>query len=411
MIKLIFLFLFSFSALCAQPKVLTGVDVFFQPGHQGGVHDLKGCRVGLITNQTGMNRNLKTTIELFREHATNFKLVALFSPEHGIDGLSYAGESINDGKKGTLRVYSLHGKTRRPTKAMLEGIDVLVFDIQDIGSRSYTYASTLYYVMEEAAKVGIEVIVLDRPNPMNGLIVDGPMLQENLRSFVGYINVPYCHGMTLGELAHFFNTEYHIGCSLKVILMQGWKREMNYRDTGLLWIPLSPQIPEMDTPFFYPTTGILGELGILNIGVGYTLPFKIVGAPWIVDANRLALELNAQKLPGVKFIPFHFKPFFGVYKEEECHGVKIEIMDSTVYRPVSTGYMICGILKSLYPKLVEKKLGSLPAAKRKFFSQVSGSESILEIFTKEQYPAWKLVQFQAAERKAFLVKREKYLLY
>jgi uncharacterized protein YbbC (DUF1343 family) len=293
---------------------------------------------------------------------------------------------------------------------MLEGIDVLIFDIQDIGSRSYTYASTLYYVMEEAAKVGIKVIVLDRPNPLNGVTVDGPMLEENLRSFVGYVNVPYCHGMTIGELARYFNEEYQVGCTLQVIPMRGWKREMNYRETGLTWIPLSPQVPEMDTPFYYPSTGILGELGVVNIGVGYTLPFKVVGAPWI-DAQKLAKELNAQKLPGVKFIPFHYKPFFGVFKEEECHGIKIEITDPRVYRPVSTGYMICGILKSLYPKLLEKKLKSLSAEKRKMFDQVSGSYEIFNIFAEEKYPAWKLVEFQVAERKAFLEKRQKYLLY
>lgn len=394
--------------LSAEPKVQLGVDVFFQDGQ---VHQLKGLKVGLITNHTGVDGRLHSTIDLFCEAATDFKLIALFSPEHGVEGIAYAGEKVGHSKIGeTLRVYSLHGKTRRPTEEMLEGIDTLVFDIQEIGSRSYTYASTLYYVMEEAAKGGIDVIVLDRPNPINGVMVDGPMLNENQRSFLGYVNVPYCHGMTIGELARLFNEEYQVGCNLKVISMKGWKREMSFQDTGLAWIPTSPQIPEVDSPLFYPSTGILGELDIVNIGVGYTLPFKLVGAPWI-NAKKFAAELNAQNLPGVKFIPFHYRPFFGTFKEEDCHGVKIEITDATIYRPVTVNYMILGILKTLYSELIERKLSHLSEAKKKMFCQVNGCSQILDILLNEKYVAWKLIEYQSEERKAFLETRKKYLLY
>lgn len=396
------------SFLFAEPKIELGVDVFFQ---EGQVHQLRGLKVGLITNHTGVDGSLRATIDLFREAATDFKLVALFSPEHGIEGIAYAGEKVDHSKTTqALRIYSLHGKTRRPTDEMLEGIDTLVFDIQDIGSRSYTYASTLYYVMEEAAKRGIDVIVLDRPNPINGIMVDGPMLNEDQRSFVGYVNVPYCHGMTIGELAYFFNEEYRVGCDLKVVSMKGWKREMSFQDTGLAWIPTSPNIPEIDTPLFYPSTGILGELNIVSIGIGYTLPFKVIGAPWI-NAKKFAAELNSQNLPGVKFIPFHYKPFFGLFEGEDCHGVKIEITNSKVYRPVAVNYMILGILKTLYPKFVERKISHLSEATKAMFCKINGCSQVLDILLNEKYVAWKLIEYQTKERNAFLEKRKKYLLY
>ncbi len=261
--------------------------------------------------------------------------------------------------------------------------------------------------MEEAAKLGIEVIVLDRPNPINGETIDGPLLDERFRSFIGYINVPYCHGMTVGELAKFFNSEYKIGCKLKVIPMEGWKRSMSYRDTGLAWIPPSPYIPEEDTPFFYPSTGIFDQLKILNIGIGYTLPFKIAGAPWI-DAKKFAEALNAQKLPGVRFLPFHFKPFYGLYKGLNCQGVLIRVLDPLKYRPLSVQYLLLGILKSLYPQQFEKKLSEMKG--REFFHKANGTDEIFRILAEEKYPAWKLIEFQKEERETFRQKRKAYLL-
>ena len=198
---------------------------------------------------------------------------------------------------------------------MLKGIDLLIYDIQDIGSRSYTFLSTLLYVMEEAAKQQIKVMVLDRPNPINGIVMDGPMLEEKWRSFLGYINVPYCHGMTIGELAQYFNGEYKIGCDLEVIPMKGWKRTMSFKDTHLPWVPTSPHVPEAETALVYPVTGILGELGIVNIGIGYTLPFKLIGAPWI-QAEAFAEQLNQQQFPGVRFLPFYYRPFYGKFEGE-----------------------------------------------------------------------------------------------
>jgi uncharacterized protein YbbC (DUF1343 family) len=386
-------------------EVKTGVDVFVE---ENRALSLKGKNVALITNQTGVNSHLQPTLEVLQE--ANVKIVALMSPEHGLAGVSYAGENVGDKKTGKLPCYSLHGKHRRPNDAMLKGVDAIIYDIQEIGCRSYTFATTLYYVMEEAAKKGIEVIVFDRPNPLGGLVVDGPMLQEEHRSFLGYINVPYCHGMTIGELAQFFNAEYRVKCRLTVVPMKGWKREMSYSETGLVWIPTSPQIPEADTPLFYPATGLLGELELVNMGVGYTLPFKIVGAPWI-DAKEFAAALNRQKLPGVKFLAFHFKPFFGPYKREECNGVRIVVTDTKKFRPVTVDYLIMGVLKTLYPGQVIKRLQGLSELKKTQFCNVNGNKTVLETLLKERYAAWKLVSIDQEERAAFFEKREKYLLY
>jgi uncharacterized protein YbbC (DUF1343 family) len=387
--------------------VEVGLEVFFKEGQEA---ILQGKRVGLITNHTAVDKELKSSIDLFKERALEYKLTALFAPEHGLEGLSYAGEKIEDRKDASgIPIFSLHGKSRRPSEEMLKDIDILVYDVQDIGIRSYTYASTLFYVMEEAGKRKIPVLVLDRPNPINGLIVDGPMLSSEWRSFVGYINVPYCHGMTIGELARFFNEEYRIGCELTVIAMKGWKRSMTFKDTQLPWIPLSPMIPESTTPLYYASTGILGELSIVNIGIGYTLPFKVVGADWI-DAGVFAEKLNAQKLPGVHFTPFHYRPFFGSFKGKDCHGVMIIIKDLKTYRPLAVQYLLIGMLKSLYPDNVQKSLDAVDAAKEKFFCQINGNSEIFKIMKNERYIAWKLIEYQKTERELFLALRQKYLL-
>jgi uncharacterized protein YbbC (DUF1343 family) len=403
-----FFLLLPVFAMSIAPKVELGVEVFFNEGH---IRELKGKRVALVTNHTGVDSKLRSTIDRLKEAAPEVKLVALFAPEHGIRGAQYAFEAVEEthGPLG-IPIYSLHGKTRRPTEKMLHGIDVILYDIQDIGCRSYTYTTTLFYVMEEAAKRKIPVIVLDRPNPINGLTVDGPMLEDNWRSFIGYINVPYCHGMTIGELARFFNAHYKVGCALRVIPMRGWKRAMSYADTGLHWIPTSPQIPEADTPLFFASTGILGELGLVNIGVGYTLPFKVIGAPWI-HAQKLADQLNAQKLPGVTFLPFFYRPFFGSYKGKDCQGVKIVVTNRLSYRPVAVQYMLIGILKNLYPAQMNAKLAALETSKKDLFCKANGNAQMLSTLIKEKYTAWKLILYQKQEREAFLDVRSKYLLY
>jgi len=401
MMRAILFFLFTLPVWSA-PVVSLGVDRFFEEGH---LTQLKGKRIGLLTNHTGVDSQMRSTLQLFQDSG---QLSVLFSPEHGIKGQHYAFEMVGHGTEKGVPIYSLHGDTRRPKPEMLKDLDVIVYDIQCTGVRAYTYPTTLFYMMEAAAKLGIEVVVLDRPNPINGLTVDGPMLEEKWRSFIGYINIPYCHGMTIGEMAQFFNAEYGIGCKLKVVKMKGWNRSMSYRDTGLSWIPPSPNVPEADTPLFCPTTGILGELGILNIGIGFTLPFKVVGAPWI-EAKEFSDKLNAQKLPGVHFQPYFFRPFWGLYKGIDCQGVLIQISDPKIYKPLSVQFLLLGMLKSLYPKEFTRRL--LECTKKDLFCKANGTDAVYEILLKEKYPAWKLIEIHKVEREAFLVTRKKYLLY
>lgn len=392
-----------------KPSVSVGSD---RLGEQQFLSLLQGRRVGLITNHTAISSHtFESTLDIMNRLAKDhsFSLVAIFAPEHGFKGAAHADERVDSSReKGEIPVYSLFGKHSRPTGAMFNGIDLLVYDIQEIGSRSYTYISTLCYLMEEAAKKNIPLIVLDRPNPINGLVIDGPMLEEKWRSIVGYLNVPYCHGMTPGELAQFFNVEYKVGCDLTVVPMKGWKRRMTFRDTGLLWIPTSPQIPEDTTPLFYPMTGILGELSIVNIGIGYTLPFKVVGAPWI-DAKKYVEALNRQKFPAVHFEPFHFKPFYGKFANEECHGAFIVIDDPLKYKPVTTQYLILGVLKSLYPKKFKEALEN-SKARREMFNKVNGTAEIYRLLTEENHIVWKLRAFNEKERAKFAILREKYLI-
>lgn len=395
--------------LTASPKVTVGIDVLFTEKY---ALLLKGKRVGLITNHTAINKQHKTTREVLRDNSATYgyKLCALFAPEHGITGSAYQSELITDAKDDHgIPIFSLHGKTRRPTAEMLSHIDILLYDIQDIGSRSYTYISTLFYSMEEAAKKGIPVMVLDRPNPINGLVVDGPMLKDQWRSIVGYINVPYCHGMTIGELAKLFNEEYQVGCKLHVIPMVGWKRHMSFQDTDLAWVPTSPHIPECTTAFYYPMTGLLGELQIVNIGVGYTLPFKIVGAPWI-SAEKFAKSLNGHKFPGVYFLPFYFRPFYGRFAQEECQGVQLIVTDPKIYKPVATQYLIIGTLKNLYPTKMKAALGE-SKARHEMFAKVNGTEEVYRIITEIDHIIWPLRSLHQKEREQFLEKRKKYLIY
>lgn len=396
------------SHLAAEPKVQVGIDILFDADH---INLLRGKKIGLVTNHTAINHQLVPTYSVLKSQAKihGYSLVAMFGPEHGIKGANHAEKLIeHEIDPDGIPIYSLHGKTFRPTKDMLQGINLLIFDIQDIGSRSYTYISTLFYVMEEAAKYHIPVVVLDRPNPINGIVVDGPMLKEHWRSIVGYINVPYCHGMTIGELAKFFNSEYHVGCHLTIIPMKGWYRRMSFQDTGLAWIPTSPHIPEASTPFYYPITGILGELQIVSIGVGYTLPFKVVGAPWI-DAENFAKQLNSQKLPGIAFLPFHFCPFYGRFAKENCQGIQIVITNPLIYKPVATQYVIIGILKQLYPEQLKKALEG--AKNRKdMFAKVNGTDEVYNIITGPGPIIWKLRNLHDHEREAFKKTRKKYLI-
>jgi uncharacterized protein YbbC (DUF1343 family)/CubicO group peptidase (beta-lactamase class C family) len=333
----------SFEPNAPDVRVLTGIDVL----ERDGFKQLAGKKIGLVTNHTGRNRAGRQTIDVLSK-AAGVELVILFSPEHGIRGS--ADEKVSDSKdeQTGLPIYSLYGETRRPKPEQLKGVDALVFDIQDIGARFYTYISTLGYVMEEAAKAGLPVFVLDRPNPIGGLVVEGPIADADKLSFTAYHTIPVRHGMTIGELAQLFNQDRKINCDLRVIKMEDWQRAMWFDATNLTWINPSPNMRSLTEATLYPGVGLL-ETTNVSVGRGTDTPFEFIGAPWIVG-QQLAAALNQRHLPGVRFVPVHFKPTASVFKGEECEGVNVIITDRAVFRPVPTGIEIAVALRRLYPE-------------------------------------------------------------
>jgi len=323
-------------------QVLTGIDVLARDNFK----QLAGMRIGLVTNQTGRDRSGRSTIDVLYK-APNVKLVALFSPEHGIRGV--ADEKVSDSKdeQTGLPIYSLYGETRRPKPEQLKDLDALVFDIQDIGTRFYTYMSTLGYLMEEAPKAKLPVFVLDRPNPIGGLEVEGPVADADKLSMIAYHRIPVRHGMTIGELAKLFNEDRKLGCDLRVIEMVGWRRSMWLDETNLLWVNPSPNMRSLNEATLYPGIGLL-ETTNVSVGRGTDTPFELVGAPWI-DGQELASYLNGQRIAGVRFVPVRFTPTTSVFKGEECGGINIIIIDREKYRPVTSGLEIAVALHKLYP--------------------------------------------------------------
>ena len=341
---------------------------------------LEGKRVGLITNPTGVDDGLRSTVDILNE-APNVELVALFGPEHGVRGDAHAGDHVGNQTDPVtgLPVYSLYGKTRKPTSEMLRGIDVLVYDIQDIGCRSFTYISTMGEAMAAAAENGIEFVVLDRPNPLGGRKVEGPLVQDGFFSFVSQYRIPYVYGLTCGELAMLLNGEGMIGkpCNLHVVAMEGWKRDMVYEDTGLQWIPSSPHIPQAETAFFYPASGIVGDFGYLSIGVGYTIPFQMFAAKWI-DAEQFADSLNALKLPGVIFRPIHVKPFYSVGQGKQLHGVQVHLTKYPDAPLTDIQFYVMQEIARLYPD--RAVLANADTARFRMMDQVTGSDYVRKTF-------------------------------
>jgi uncharacterized protein YbbC (DUF1343 family)/CubicO group peptidase (beta-lactamase class C family) len=326
----------------ANVKVLTGIDVLARDGFK----QLEGMRIGLVTNHTGRDGSGRSTIDVLHK-APNVKLVALFSPEHGIRGA--ADEKVSDSKdeQTGLPIYSLYGETRRPKAEHLKEFDAIVFDIQDIGSRFYTYISTLGYLMEEAARAKVPVFVLDRPNPIGGVELEGPVADADKLSFISYYTIPVRHGMTIGELAKFFNQERNLGCDLRIIQMAGWKRSMWFDETNLVWVNPSPNMRSLTEATLYPGIGLL-ETTNLSVGRGTDTPFELVGAPWI-DGRQLAFHLNSQRIPGVRFVPVRFTPNTSVFRGEECAGINLVVTDRVRFRPVLTGLEVAVALRKLYP--------------------------------------------------------------
>ena len=307
---------------------------------------LKGKRVGLITNHTGQDSQGRSTVELLA-HAPGVQLVALFSPEHGIAG--HADEKISSSKDPStgLPVYSLYGEHLRPTGEMLQGIDALVFDVQDAGVRFYTYTTTMGYCMEEARKYGIKFYVLDRPNPITGDIVEGPMLDSEKTSFVAYSPMPVRYGLTIGELAQLFNVENHINVELHVIRMKNWHRNYFFENTGIRWVPPSPNLRTLKGSILYPGLEILQNAGV-SVGRGTEAPFEEFGAPW-VNGQEVAEELNEKKLPGLHFANLPFIPVSGLYAGQKCGGVGIRVTDRAAVRSMRMGLEIAAVLLKKYP--------------------------------------------------------------
>jgi len=308
---------------------------------------LSGKRVGLITNATGVDSSFNSTIDILHAH-TN--LTTLFAPEHGIRGAADAGASVGSEKdeKTGLPVYSLYGDTRKPTKEMLSDVDVLVYDIQDVGTRFYTYISTMQYAMQAAAENGIPFVVLDRPNPLNGNTVQGDLLEAGHESFVGITHIPQRYGLTSGELAQFMNTEDKINCDLTVVKMTGWERSMYYEDTGLTcWVMPSPNMPTVDTAVVYPGN-CLFEGTNLSEGRGTTRPFEIIGAPWI-NAQALADRMNGCGLEGVHFRATSFTPSASKFSGESCNGVEVHVTDRSRFDSVYSGMTLLYTIKDMYP--------------------------------------------------------------
>jgi uncharacterized protein YbbC (DUF1343 family) len=385
--------LFFVSSANAAPKVLNGIDVL----REQNFAPLAGRNVGLITNQTGIAADGMTTIDLlFRSQVC--KLVALFSPEHGIRGVVDASIGSTTDEATGLPIYSLYGESRRPTPEMLKGIDALVFDIQDIGARFYTYITTMAYCMEVAAKQGIPYYILDRPNPIGGLKVEGPMLDRDKTSFVGYMPLPVRHGMTVGELARYFNVEKKIGAQLHVIEMKGWRRSFYLWDTGQAWVDPSPNMRNMLEAILYPGICLL-EATNVSVGRGTDRPFEIVGAPWIEPRSFAAALKNVQP-SGVEFVPIFFTPNAGNNRGARCGGVNILITDCEKLNSVLVGLTLISVLHRLYPS--EFEVGKVV--------DLLGNGETMRRLKAGQSPA-EALRAGRPEIQDFLAKRRKALIY
>ena len=358
---------------------------------------LRGKNVGLITNHTGLDAQGRSTVDLL-SHASGLHLVALFSPEHGLAGRNDERVSSTKDAQTGLPIFSLYGTTLRPTDEMLQGIDTLVFDVQDAGVRFYTYTTTMAYCMEEAAKRHIAFYVLDRPNPLGGEIVEGPMLDPDKTSFTAYFPVPVRYGLTIGELAQFFNAENHIGCDLHVITMKNWRRNYFYENTGARWIPPSPNLRTLKGSILYPGLEILQNAGV-SVGRGTEAPFEEFGAPWL-NGDEVAAALNARSLPGLRFSAQPFVPVIGLYMGQRCGGVSIRVTDRSAVRSMRMGLEIAAILTKLYPANFDPT---------KLLLLTGNSETIRQL--QDGVPPEQIVANWSSDLSAFDATRRKYFLY
>jgi uncharacterized protein YbbC (DUF1343 family)/CubicO group peptidase (beta-lactamase class C family) len=369
--------------------VQLGIDVLIADKFK----QLEGKRVGLITNHTGMDRAGKSTADLLHQ-APNVKLVALFGPEHGIRGkLDHDGIADSVDEATGLPVYSLYGETRKPTKKHLAGLDALVFDIQDVGARFYTYTSTMFMAMEAAAEAGIEFIVLDRPNPIGGEMIEGPLLDAGRESFVGYHPIPVRHGMTLGELARMFAKERNVDVKLTVVEMKGWRREQYLFDTGLRWTNPSPNMRSLEAALLYPGIGLL-ETTNVSVGRGTDTPFEVMGAPWIRELE-LAELVNRSNPPGVRVVPIRFTPTSSKHEGKECGGLNFVITDWKEFRSFELGLVVAHALRKLHRDDWDTKPYMRLLGNKEVHRRLLDSEDVASILKSLED---ELVEFRARRR-------------
>ena len=396
-----------------QPVVKPGIEVLRDSGFQR----LVGKRVGLVTNPSGVDSQLRSTIDILFT-APGVNLVALYGPEHGVRGDVYAGGAVTDtiDEKTGLPVYSLYGATRKSTKEMLKDIDIMVYDIQDVGARSYTFISSLGLVMEACGELGIEVMVLDRPNPLGGNKIEGCYVEPGFFSFVSQYKIPYVYGMTVGELAKMINEEgMNRGqngkqepayCKLTVVPMQGWTRDMLYEDTGLPWVLPSPNIPFKDTPMYYAAAGICGELyGFMNIGIGYTLPFQLFGATWL-DPDKLKKKLESYELPGISFRTIWYKPISGSQKGQLVKGLQYFFTDYEKARITETQFYVMQAVAELYP---DKKAFEIISGYG-LFDKVCGTDYVRTEF-KKRYNVTDILEYWRKDEEDFRTLSQRYHIY
>ncbi|OCA85878.1 hypothetical protein A8F94_13550 [Bacillus sp. FJAT-27225] len=379
-----------------------GLDVFFEKY----VGKFTGKRLGLVTNMTGVNQRLVPTIDLFHSHP-DLHLTALYGPEHGIRGSAKEGEKVVssiDPYTG-LPVYSLYGASKKPGKEMLDPVDVVVFDLQDIGARYYTFIYTMAYMMEACAEHGKQFVVLDRPNPISGCSVEGNLVEEQFRSFVGLYPIPNRHGMTVGEIALLYKHEFGIDCELTVIEMEGWERKLYYDETELFWIPPSPNTTGIDMATLYPGTCLV-EGTNLSEGRGTTRPFEYVGAPYM-DGYHLARAFNEKQLPGVLARPISFIPTYQKHKEAACEGVQLHVVDRRKLHSLKTGLTLLEIIAEMYPN--DFAFVQYGENQRYMFDLLAGTDRL-----RDQVMNGKTQDFleQCEEQtEAFIKQGEPYLLY
>ena len=421
LLSILFIFIAVIPMLARRKQVEPQPACVVKPGievlRESGFQQLRGKRVGLVTNPSGVDSRLKSTIDILFQ-APEVNLVALYGPEHGVRGDMYAGDKVNDSTDPStgLPVYSLYGKTRKPTPEMLQGIDVMVYDIQDVGVRSYTFISTLGLVMEACAPLGIEVMVLDRPNPLGGNKIEGCYVEQPFNSFVSQYKIPYVYGLTVGELAVLINEEglnrgqkgdqEPVKCKLSVIPMQGWTRSMLYEDTKLPWVLPSPNIPFSDSPMYYAASGVCGELyGFMNIGIGYTLPFQVFGAVWL-DPQALKSRLESYDIEGVSFRTIWYKPFSGSLKGQLVKGLQFFFTDYEKARITEVQFHVMQAVAELYP---DKKAFSVVNGFG-LFDKVCGTDYVRKTFS-QGYKLDDIKDYWRKDEDSFRALSQKYHIY